>query len=69
MKTEAGKRWKPPRKRGGETPTPVRGMGDVVAIVAGPVAKLMDASIGTHLTNCGGCAARRAKLNAMFPRG
>lgn len=37
------------------------GLGDVVAIAAKPIAKII------HLTNCGGCSERQAKLNALVP--
>jgi len=45
----------------------VRGLGDVVAIVAQPVAKAIDAVAGTKLSACGGCQKRRNKLNLKFP--
>ena len=46
---------------------PVRGLGDVVAKVAQPVAKAIDAVAGTNLQNCGGCKARQEKLNQIAP--
>jgi len=44
-----------------------RGLGDVVHALASPIAKAVDAVAGTNLQNCGGCAARREKLNQKFP--
>ena len=45
----------------------VTGLGDVVHAVARPVAAVVDAVAGTNLQNCGGCAARRQKLNQKYP--
>jgi len=45
----------------------VRGLGDVVAIVAQPIAGAIDAVAGTSLKNCGGCKKRRELLNQKFP--
>jgi len=45
----------------------LRGLGDVVAIVAQPVAMAIDAVAGTDLANCGGCQARQEALNKAFP--
>ena len=44
-------------------PAKYRGLGDMVAAVAVPVAKALDNLAGTHLRDCPGCAARRAFLN------
>jgi len=41
------------------------GLGDLVAAVAQPVARLIDAVAGTNLKGCGGCAKRRQKLNQV----
>lgn len=46
--------------------TPV-GLGDAVEVVAKPVAKAIDRVLGTNLEHCGGCARRKAKLNALVP--
>lgn len=43
------------------------GLGDAVALVAEPIARLSDAVLGTKLVGCGGCAQRRAALNAIVP--
>lgn len=43
------------------------GLGDVVAKVAQPIAKAVDAVAGTNLANCGGCKRRQQKLNQKFP--
>jgi len=48
----------------------IRGLGDVVAIVADPIAKFSDKVLGTHLENCGGCKGpqgRQEWLNKRFP--
>jgi len=41
------------------------GLGDAVAVVAEPIARLSDAVLGTKLVGCGGCAQRRAALNRI----
>lgn len=43
------------------------GLGDAVAAVAQPIARAADAVLGTDITHCGGCASRRAALNAAVP--
>ena len=43
------------------------GLGDVVAAVAQPVARTLDAVAGTNIAGCGGCAKRQALLNAVVP--
>ena len=43
------------------------GLGDAVAVVAEPIARFSDAVLGTKLVGCGGCAQRRAALNALVP--
>lgn len=48
-------------------PTPTRGLGDLVATVAEPIARASDALLGTKLVGCGGCAKRKAALNALVP--
>lgn len=44
-----------------------RGLGDVVAGVAQPVAKLIDGTLGTDLQNCPGCHGRQEWLNEAVP--
>lgn len=44
-----------------------RGVGDLVALVAKPIAGVIDAVAGTKLKRCGSCAARRAALNKAMP--
>lgn len=44
-----------------------RGLGDLVAKVAQPIAKAIDKVAGTNLKECGGCKKRQAALNKMFP--
>ena len=46
---------------------PVRGMGDIVAKVAQPIAKGLDKVLGTNIQGCGGCKKRQEKLNNAFP--
>jgi len=43
-----------------------RGLGDVVEVVAKPVARLIDRVAGSDLEHCSGCAARRDRLNRRF---
>ncbi len=43
------------------------GLGDVVAAVAHPFAKAIDAIAGTDLENCVGCERRRRRLNKAVP--
>lgn len=44
-----------------------RGLGDVVAAVANPVARTIDRIAGTDLQNCKGCDKRREDWNQRFP--
>lgn len=44
----------------------IRGAGDAVALVAKPVARVIDRFFKTHLENCQACAERQKKLNEMF---
>lgn len=44
-----------------------RGLGDVVAAVAKPIARVIDAAAGTDLQNCGGCKQRQEDWNKAFP--
>ena len=44
------------------------GLGDAVAAVAQPVARMIDAAMGTNLQGCGGCAKRKEFLNSLVPR-
>ena len=41
------------------------GLGDVVHLVAAPVAKAIDKVAGTNLQNCSGCNRRRETLNKI----
>jgi hypothetical protein len=41
------------------------GLGDLVAAVAQPIARAIDAAAGTKLAECGGCKKRRAALNRI----
>lgn len=43
------------------------GLGDVVAAVAQPIARAIDAVAGTSIANCGGCTGRQEQLNAAVP--
>ncbi len=42
-----------------------RGLGDLVAAVAQPIARAIDAAAGTKLAECGGCKKRREALNRI----
>jgi hypothetical protein len=44
------------------------GLGDLVHIVANPIAKTLDAVAGTQIEGCQSCAQRRADLNKMMPQ-
>ena len=44
-----------------------RGLGDLVAVVAEPVARVIDAVAGTHILGCAGCGKRRDNWNRKFP--
>jgi hypothetical protein len=44
-----------------------RGLGDRIARLAKPIARAMDATLGTDLAHCQGCASRQAWLNTHFP--
>lgn len=44
-------------------PDRITGLGDVVAMVAQPIARALDAALGTDMENCGGCGKRKAWLN------
>ena len=50
------------------TPPPPRGLGDLVALFAEPIARASDAVLGTHLVGCNACAERRAALNKLVPK-
>lgn len=47
---------------------PTRGLGDLVAVFAEPIARASDAMLGTHLVGCQSCAERRAALNKLVPK-
>ena len=46
-----------------------RGLGDVVEAVAKPIAKGIDAVLGTDIEHCEGCAQRKGLLNDLVPFG
>jgi hypothetical protein len=48
-------------------PLPLRGAGDLVALVAKPIARTLDRVAGTRLQDCDGCEARQAWLNERYP--
>lgn len=43
------------------------GLGDLVAAVAQPIARAIDAVAGTDLQHCQSCAQRKGWLNAKVP--
>lgn len=43
------------------------GLGDAIEAVAKPIARTIDAVIGSGLSRCGGCARRRERLNRSVP--
>lgn len=44
-----------------------KGLGDVVALVAQPIAKTIDKVFHTNVAGCGGCKQRQQKLNELVP--
>lgn len=46
---------------------PMVGLGDMVAVVTKPIARLLDQTFGTEWVNCGGCKGRQDKLNQLVP--
>lgn len=44
------------------------GLGDAVAMVAQPIAGVIDAILGTNVKGCGGCKARQEALNKLVPK-
>lgn len=62
-------KFKPlPRAHPAQPPPKPRGLGDVVALFAEPIARASDAVLGTHLVGCNACAERRAALNRLIPK-
>jgi len=57
--TSPPKPWRRPRR--------LRGIGDLVAVVAHPIAAGIDAALGTNLKNCQSCNDRREDWNQKFP--
>lgn len=51
-----------------KTPRAARGLGDIVAIVAQPVAKALDTAFNTNIQKCGGCKNRQQILNKIAPK-
>ena len=52
-------KWKRPRK--------LKGLGDVIELLAEPIAKGLDAVFKTNIQGCGACQNRKDKLNEMVP--
>ncbi len=48
-------------------PKATPGLGDVVAMVANPIALLMDKTMGSKLVGCQPCGQRRDALNRIIP--
>ena len=48
-------------------PQSIRGLGDLVSIIAQPVAKGIDRVFKTHIQGCTGCQKRREALNKAVP--
>ena len=57
------KRLRPTRHK------PLAGLGDLVAIIAQPIARALDKTLGTDLKNCSGCCGRQQWLNKKLPFG
>lgn len=45
----------------------LKGAGDLVAVVAQPVARTIDAVAGTNIAGCGACKKRQEMLNKALP--
>lgn len=58
--TDEPKRWARPRRQ-------MRGLGDVVAVVAQPIARAIDRAAGTNVAGCSGCKKRQDALNDLVP--
>jgi hypothetical protein len=43
------------------------GLGDVIAVVAQPIAKAIDSVAGTNIQGCGACKQRQEALNKLIP--
>jgi hypothetical protein len=43
----------------------VTGVGDVVEMIAQPIARVIDRVAGTNVQECGGCSKRRDALNRL----
>ncbi len=43
------------------------GLGDAAALIAKPVARLIDAALGTDLEHCDDCEQRRQRWNEAVP--
>jgi hypothetical protein len=52
-----------------QRPGKMRGLGDLVAKVAKPIAGAIDAAIGTDLVNCSSCGERQERWNKAVPFG
>jgi hypothetical protein len=50
-----------------EFDTKLHGLGDVVASIAQPIARVIDRVAGTDIQNCGGCKKRQEALNKAVP--
>ncbi len=59
--TNAGKPAPKPKE------LPRRGLGDVVALVAKPIARTVDKLTGSTMENCQPCSMRQTALNKMVP--
>lgn len=43
------------------------GLGDAVALIAQPVAKVVDKLAGSKIATCSPCSQRRQRLNSLVP--
>ena len=50
---------------GGVANRKISGLGDAIALIARPIAGIIDRVAGTNLRNCGGCQRRRENLNRL----
>jgi lauroyl/myristoyl acyltransferase len=45
----------------------MKGLGDAVAYIAKPIAKVIDKMAGTNLKSCNACNKRQHRLNQIIP--
>jgi len=54
------KKWRRPRKS-------IKGLGDVVELIAQPIAQTIDKILKTEVASCNTCKQRKEYLNKLLP--